>query len=106
MMKILITYLKILLILLVIVGNKIPDFTSLQDSSRVSVIIGTESRLKPDISTSEIFNDTWNVFRKNRNEVAVGGVFASIKKNTISTKLVTETDCEVVWYKMSLLGKT
>jgi hypothetical protein len=82
--------------------NKIPEFHHLINSTGAKVIIGTESWLTDDISNSEIFPDSFRVYRKDRPNRHGGGVFIAIDK-AISSQAVSvpESNLESVWCSIS-----
>ena len=62
-------------------------------------ILGTESWLDKDTTTSEIFSPEYQVLRKDRNSKARGGgVFIAVRKHYDMTLLPDlETNCEILW---------
>ena len=65
-------------------------------------ILGTESWLDKDTTTSEIFPPEYQVLRKDRNSKARGGgVFIAVRKHYYMTLLPDlETNCEMLWAKV------
>ena len=65
-------------------------------------ILGTESWLDKDTTTSEIFPPEYQVLRKDRNSKARGGgVFIAVRKPYDMTPLPDlETNCEILWAKV------
>jgi hypothetical protein len=78
--------------------NKIPEFHHLIHNTGCNIIIGTESWLTDDISDSEIFPKSFNVYRKDRSNRTGGGVFIAVKKTIVSqAEIVPDTSIESVW---------
>ena len=67
-------------------------------------ILGTESWLDKDTTTSEIFPPEYQVLRKDRNSKARGGgVFIAVRKHYDMTLLPDlETNCEILWAKVQI----
>lgn len=84
--------------------NKIPEFVALQESCRARIILGTESWLKPEVESAEVFSDMWTVYRKDRLEAAGGGVFIAVDKHIASAEVEIESTCEVIWTRITGLG--
>ena len=87
--------------------NKIADITAVIDEHKPDVILGNESWLNPEITSSEIFTEGYTVFRKNRVEGQIGGgVFQAIKGDIIATHRVDlDTDCEIIWSQCKTAGR-
>ena len=51
-----------------------------------NIIVGSESWLKPDILSSEVFPGGYNVYRKDRSD-GYGGVFLACHQSLISCEL-------------------
>ena len=70
--------------------------------------MGTESWLSPDVADSEVFpvDLGYTVFRRDRvTTTRGGGVFILVRKQfTVSRVPELETDCELLWVKIELLG--
>ena len=76
------------------------------ESVKPDVIVGTESWLKSDIASSEVFPlEDYQVIRKDRTNRKGGGVFIMARREF---KLVREeeleTDCELIWGGLSIYG--
>lgn len=54
--------------------NKVHQLNTLVDSSNADIVIGTESWLKEEVSSLEVFPKTFEVYRRDR-EGKGGGVF-------------------------------
>ena len=67
-------------------------------------MLGTESWLDKDTTTSEIFPPEYQVLRKDRNSKARGeGVFIAVRKHYDMTLLPDlETNCEILWAKVQI----
>ena len=78
--------------------NKIADIAAVIDEHKPDVILGNESWLNSEITSSEIFPAGYTVFRKNGVDGQIGGgVFQAIKGDIIATHRVDlDTDCEII----------
>jgi hypothetical protein len=89
------------------IRGKTALFETFLDSENSDIIFGTESWLGPNISSSEVFPNHFQVFRRDRN-LNGGGVFIAIK-NTIPcferTDLRQE-DTEMLWCQATLDTQT
>jgi hypothetical protein len=74
--------LRILLVNFQSVKEKSADVSSLIDMHQPDIICGTETWLNKDISSSEIFPDSYVVYRKDR-DTRGGGVLHAIKRNLV-----------------------
>ena len=63
------------------IKNKVADTTAIVDQYKPDIILGNESWLYPDIKSSEIFPDNYNIYRKDRISDNHGGVFHAVKKD-------------------------
>ena len=89
------------------IKNKREELHIVIEDAKPDVIIGTESWLDSTIDSSEIFPDSYNVFRKDRgSNIQGGGVFVAIH-NKFSSSPVEElnTDTEIIWAKITQKGK-
>ena len=87
--------------------NKIADIAAVIDEHKPDVILGNESWLNSEITSSEIFPAGYTVFRKNRVDGQIGGgVFQAIKGDIIATHRVDlDTDCEIIWSQCQTAGR-
>jgi hypothetical protein len=69
------------------------------------MIIGTETWLRKDINSSEIFPDSYTVYRKDRKD-GYGGVPIALTSEYISEDIDIESDTESIFVKISLLSNT
>lgn len=94
---------KILIINFQSVKNKKAEIGNLIDSSNPNIIIGTETWLRKDICSSEIFPDGFNVYRKDRRD-GYGGVLVAVRSDYISEEVNpdNENDTESIFVKISL----
>ena len=67
------------------IKNKVADITAIVDQYKPDIILGNESWLYPNIKSSEIFPDNYNIYRKDRISDNHGGVFQALKKDIIVT---------------------
>ena len=73
--------------------------------AKTDIILGNESWLTPDIKNSEILPDSFDAVRKDRGSDAHGGVFIAFKRDLLCTETpVLDTNCEIVWCKMNIIG--
>ncbi|XP_072014916.1 uncharacterized protein [Amphiura filiformis] len=80
------------------------DFQELIETHKPDVICGQESHIDNSFTNGEIFPPGYNVSRKDRN-INGGGVFVAISdKHVASTEYFLDTDCEIVWCKISIVG--
>jgi len=88
------------------INNKIPDFQQVLSQTKPDVVVCTETWLKPDIATSEIFNDdSYMVVRDDRTSGKGGGVLLAISKRiTCEEQPDLKTDCNIVWAKLNVKG--
>ena len=88
--------------------NKKAEFENMVDTVSPDIIVGTESWLSPDVADSEVFpvDLGYTVFRRDRfTTTRGGGVFILVRKQfTVSRVPELETDCELLWVKIELLG--
>lgn len=87
--------------------NKIADIAAAIDEHKPDVILGNESWLNSEITSSEIFPDDYTVFRKDRVDGQnAGGVFQAVKGDIIATHRVDlDTDCEIIWSQCQTVGR-
>ena len=64
------------------------------------MIIGTDTWLRKDINSSEIFPDSYTVYRKD----GYGGVLIALKSEYVSEEIDIESDTEFIFVKISLLN--
>ena len=88
------------------VKNKIADIAVLINEHKPDIVFRNESWLKPDIKNSEIFPDSYKIYRKDRdNNGRGGGVFQAIKNDLIITHHTDwDSGCEIVWSQCQLAG--
>ena len=67
------------------------------------MIIGTETWLQKDISSSEIFPDSYTVYRKDRKD-GYEGILIALTSEYISEDIDIESDTESIFIKKSLLN--
>ena len=64
------------------------------------IICGCESHLEQSIPSCEIFPNSFQVFRKDRNRNE-GGVLIAVKNDILTSHEVAfDADCEVIWVKL------
>ena len=67
------------------------------------MIIGTDTWLRKDISSSKIFPDIYTVYRKDRKD-GYGGVPIALTNEYISEDIDIESDTESIFIEISLLN--
>ena len=69
------------------------------------IICGCESHIDSTYFNSELFPETHDVFRKDRNRYG-GGVFIGVKRDLLAMQEESlEADCEAIWIKIIFAGK-
>ncbi len=87
------------------IKNKISEFHTLIDSVKPDIIFGTESWLNSDILDSEIFPGSYTVHRRDRVGKQGGGVFVAVNSDIVASRETElETDCELIWVKITIAG--
>ena len=76
------------------IKNKIPDLELLIKTEEPDIIAGSETWLNPNIYNSEIFNNNYNIFRKDRPD-NYGGVLLAIKSNIIAEEITTQSNFNI-----------
>ena len=87
------------------VVNKVPPFLEVINKHDPDIILGSETRLTADISSSEIFPPNYNVFLKDKSNRPGGGVFIACRNiiNSITCEeLKYINNCEIVVCKVTL----
>lgn len=82
--------------------DHIAKFQALLDLHDPDFVLGTESKLRPDISSYFIFPANYTVFRKERNRFG-GGVFQAIKSDLVCVEEFdfAVDDCEMDFSQVS-----
>ena len=79
--------------------NKIKEFKSLVDATNADVIVGTESWLKNDINSREIFPGGFTIYRRDRN-IRGGGLFICIREDIHSNLMWLDENSELLCVKI------
>ena len=96
--------LKVLVINFGSIKNKVADLAVCVDQHNPDIILGSETWINPSIKSEELFPDKYTVVRKDR-EDSYGGVVVAIKKDLVGThKIELDTNCEIVWVEIQLVG--
>ena len=66
------------------------------------IVCGTETWLNKNISSSEIFPDSYVIFRRDRTMFEGGGVIRAVKKNLVASQIQDPADCELVWTEIQV----
>ena len=86
------------------IRNKQGELINLIDSTKPDVIFGTETWLDPSIKDAQFFQEGYNIYRNDRN-LNGRGIFIAAKDTNISSSVPElQTDCEIVWCKMEIVG--
>ena len=99
--------LKITLINFQSIREKKPQFFSLVDFYKPDILVGTETRLTPDMYDSEYFPPElgFTVYRRDRTDQKGGGVIILVNSNFISEeKTEYKSACENLWVQLNLTG--
>ena len=94
---------KIMVINFQSIKNKRAEFNNLLDSADTDIVIGTETWLRPEIRSAEIFPNNYKVYRKDRKD-GYGGVLLAVKDDIISEELKMGKDIEAVFVKLNIPG--
>ena len=74
-------------------------------STKPDIVIGTETWINTTVTDNQIFPQNYKLYRKDRN-MQGGGVFIAISNDILSTPVTElQTDCEIIWAKISLVGR-
>ena len=79
------------------------EFQALLELHEPDFVLGTESKLHPDVPTYSIFPPSHTVFRKDRNANG-GGVFQAIKSHLVCVEEVdfNNDNCEILWSSLKI----
>ena len=84
--------------------EKRAEFSNFVHEAKCDIIIGTETWLKPEIQTSELLLNDFDIFRKDR-ETRGGGVLLAVKKSLCAEEIKLSSDTESVFCKIKLKGR-
>ena len=84
------------------VVNKVPLLLEAINKLNPDIILGFESWLPVDNSSSKIFPSNYNVFQKNRIDRTGGGVFIACRNSITCEELKYIDNCEIVVCKVTL----
>ena len=79
--------------------NKADEFQLFLDEHKPDIVVGTETWLNPQIKDSEIFPETYNIFRNDRTD-GYGGVLIAIKNTIVCERIPTKENLEHLACKM------
>ncbi len=102
--------LKTLVINFQSIRGKTAELNVCLEMDNPDVIIGSETWLDSSVNNSEIFPNTYTVFRKDRpepsaNGVYHGGVLIAVKSEFIcAQRFDLDTNCEILWCEMNIIG--
>ena len=82
--------------------NKVPSFLEVINKHNPDIIIGSETWLTTNISSSEIFPPNYNVFRKDMTTRPGGGVLIACRSTIACEELDITNNCEIVTCKLTL----
>jgi len=84
------------------IQGKASVFKTVCDYIQPDAVIGTESKLGENVSSSEVFPEEYTVYRRDRSHGG-GGVFIMVKNCYTSSIITTpDNDSELIWVKVSL----
>ena len=90
------------------INNKVPELHTFIASTDPDMVLGTESWLKPDTLSCEIFPEDYSVYRKDRDtsdKAKGGGVFILVRKEFITSEIKIDTESEVIFIDLKLKGQ-
>ena len=86
------------------VKTKQGELLNLIESTDPDVIFGTETWIDHSIKDSQFLPSGFTTYRKDRN-LGGGGVIIAVKNELLTSAVPEfETDCEIVWCKLNLVG--
>lgn len=98
--------LRIIIVNFQSIRNKTADTKVLIDEYDPDIVQGVETWLSEDISSAEVFSDSYDVFRKDRQVGIHGGILVACKKDLILTrKEEFEVESELLWSQLELKGR-
>ena len=82
------------------------EFQALLDLHDPDIVLGTESKLNPDISSYSIFPPSYSVLRRGRNAFG-GGFFQAIKSDlaSIEEPNFNVDGCEALWSSLKIANR-
>ena len=81
------------------VYNKSAELEAFLLTNDIDILLGSESHLENSILNSEIFPDSYKIYRKDRDRHG-GGVFIMTKNNLCTSEITIELPLEIVWAKV------
>ncbi|VDI32891.1 Hypothetical predicted protein [Mytilus galloprovincialis] len=91
------------------IRNKKADIDNLIETTKPDIMIGNESWLHKDISSTEVFPQGYIAYRKDRKTDAHGGVFILISDKYLSSEppdLKSDDISEQLWVKVQITGSS
>ena len=86
------------------IKSKQGQVKNLVESTKPDFVLRTETWIDPSITDNQIFPPNYNIYRNDRN-IQGGGVLIAINSDHLSTPVpALQTNCEIVWNKISLAG--
>ncbi|XP_072178279.1 uncharacterized protein [Diadema setosum] len=85
------------------VRNKKAEIGDVLDSTKPDIVLGTETWLKENITSSELFPDGYTIVRRDRSD-GYGGVLIALKENIIFEQLSVEEAVEAILVKIPVTG--
>ena len=83
------------------VYNKQAELEAFLSTHNIDILLGSESHLENTILNSEIFPNSYNIYRKDRNRHG-GGVFILIRDTFSTSEITLESPLEIVWIKVHI----
>ena len=101
--------LKIMVVNFQSIRGKCAELATSLEFDNPDVLIGTETWLGSEVNSSELFPNTYNVFRKDRpldnKGRAYGGVLIAAKNNFICVQRQDlDSNCELLWVEIKITG--
>ena len=96
---------KIALINCQSINNKIAEFHTFLSSTDPDIVLGTESWLRPEVLSCEVFPEDYSVYRKDRkpgDKIKGGGVFILARKDFITSEIQLDSESEFIFIQLQL----
>jgi len=98
---VLVSDLKLSIVNFCSITNKQTQLEAFLFNNDIDILIGTESHLDENISSSEIIPNNFHTYRKDRN-IYGGGVFVSVRNTISSLRIDVNLSIEIVWAHLSI----
>ena len=81
--------------------NKHAELEAFLSRNDIDILLGSESHHENAILNSEIFSNSYTVYRKDRNRQG-GGVFIMTRHSFPTSEITLESPLEILWVKMHI----